>query len=160
MLKQIIKAAGPATIVLAAASAMPAAAQTDTQQADTQQADPVQTDVRADTRQVEGEAKLAKHLEGRVAGEPVDCISLSQIHSSQIIDRTAIVYDAGSVIYVNRPEAGAESLRRGEIMVTEPTSNRLCSVDTVTMIDNTSGIYSGNVFLGEFVPYRKPDAKG
>ena len=54
-----------------------------------------------------GEAQLAKMLEGRTPGKPVDCIDLSRVRSSQIIDRTAIVYDAGGTLYVNRPRGGA-----------------------------------------------------
>ena len=42
------------------------------------------------------EDQLAKLLEGRVAGEPQDCISLSTARSSQIIEKTAIVYKVGS----------------------------------------------------------------
>lgn len=100
------------------------------------------------------ETRLAKQLEGRIAGEAVDCINLQNVRSSTIYDRTAIVFEAGSTIYVNRPDAGNNSLRRSDIMITRPTMNRLCSIDTVEMRD-TSGFYSGSVFLGDFVPYRK-----
>jgi hypothetical protein len=52
------------------------------------------------------EAKLAKLLEGRTAGAPVDCINQRLIASSQIIDKTAIVYRMpGGALYVNRPTA-------------------------------------------------------
>ncbi len=101
------------------------------------------------------EAQLARELEGRVAGEPVDCISLRQVRSSRIIDDTAIVYDAGSTIYVNRPRAGAESLDRWDILVTRLYSDRLCSIDTVRLVDQGSRFETGFVFLGDFVPYRR-----
>jgi len=102
------------------------------------------------------EAELARALEGRVAGEPIDCIDLHRVRSSRIIDDTAILYDAGSVIYVNRPRNGAEQLNRFDTMVNRLRgSNRLCSVDTVTMIDPGSRSFTGVVFLGEFVPYRR-----
>lgn len=48
------------------------------------------------------EQQLARILQGRVAGKPVNCVDLQNIRSTQIIDRTAIVYGAGSTIYVNR----------------------------------------------------------
>ena len=102
------------------------------------------------------ETRLAEKLEGRVAGEPVRCISLNRVSSSTIYDKTAIVYDAGSTLYVNRPENGAQSLRRHDIMVIKPTVGQLCSIDTVEMRDS-SGFYRGPVFLGEFVPYTRPD---
>lgn len=103
------------------------------------------------------EERLAEKLEGRVAGEPVKCIDLNRIQSSTIYDGTAIVYDTGRTLYVNRPDNGANSLRKYDVMVTKTNLNRLCSVDTVQMHD-TSGFWSGSVFLGEFVPYTKPKA--
>ena len=101
------------------------------------------------------EAELARALEGRVAGEPVDCIDTYRVRSSQIIQDTAIIYDAGSTIYVNRPRAGLESLNRWDAMLTRLPSTRLCSIDTVQMIDTSSRMQTGVVFLGEFVPYRR-----
>ncbi|HYD13083.1 MAG TPA: hypothetical protein VEC11_09565 [Allosphingosinicella sp.] len=101
------------------------------------------------------EAELARALQGRVAGEPVQCIDLHRIRSSRIITDTAILYDAGSVIYVNRPENGADQLNQWDTMVTRTPSTRLCNVDTVTMVDRASRNFTGVVFLGEFVPYRR-----
>ncbi|MFN3726481.1 MAG: hypothetical protein ACK4SZ_09260 [Allosphingosinicella sp.] len=101
------------------------------------------------------EAQLARMLEGRVAGEPVDCINLRNVRGSSVIRDTAIVYDAGSVLYVNRPRAGAEQLDDWSAQVSRPFGNRLCSIDPVQLIDLTSGVFRGTVFLDEFVPYRR-----
>ena len=103
------------------------------------------------------EERLAQALEGRTAGEPVDCIQLRTVRSSRIIDRTAILYDAGGTIYVNRPRNGAESLDSDDIMVTKTHSSQLCSIDVVTLQDTASRMQRGVVFLGAFVPYRKPN---
>jgi hypothetical protein len=105
---------------------------------------------------VDPETKLERELRGRVAGEPVDCIQLRNIRSSRIIDRTAIVYDTGRTLYVNRPRNGQESLNDWDVLVTNTHSSRLCSIDTVQLYDSGSGMFSGVVFLGEFVPYRRP----
>lgn len=102
-----------------------------------------------------GEAELARALEGRVAGEPVDCVNLRAVRSSRVIRGTALLYDAGSVIYVNRPRAGAEALDNWSAQVSRPFNNRLCSIDPVQMIDLVTGSYHGTVFLDEFVPYRR-----
>ena len=107
---------------------------------------------------LEPEAELAKLLEGRVAGEPQKCIPLSTARSSQIIDKTAIVYKVGSTLWVNRPKGGAESLDDDDILVLRTTGSQLCSIDTLELHDRTSRMYSGFVSLGEFVPYRR--AKG
>ena len=101
------------------------------------------------------EAKLAKMLEGRVAGEPQDCIFMPSIRGSRIIDKTAIVYDAGRTLWVNRPRSGAESLDDDDILVTKLTGSSLCSIDIVELHDRYSNFYGGFVGLGEFVPYKK-----
>ncbi|HEY5721220.1 MAG TPA: hypothetical protein VIT45_02765 [Allosphingosinicella sp.] len=101
------------------------------------------------------EARLAKALEGRAAGEPVDCIQLSRVRSTQVIDHTAIIYDAGSILYVNRPRAGLESLDHWDTLVTRSYSSQLCSVDVVRLFEAGSRMETGTVFLGEFVPYRR-----
>ena len=106
------------------------------------------------------EQRLEKRLEGRVAGKPVDCIFLPTVRSTTIYDGTAIVYDAGDVIYVNRPKSGASSLDDDDIMVTQPTNSQLCSVDIVKLHDRTGHFFSGSVGLGPFVPYRKAEKSG
>ena len=103
----------------------------------------------------DGEAELARALEGRVAEAPVDCIDLHRVRNSRVIDGTAILYDAGSVIYVNRPRNGAEDLDRFDTMVTRLPSTRLCSVDVVQMVESGTHMMTGLVFLDEFVPYRR-----
>ena len=104
-----------------------------------------------------GEERLAKRLEGRVAGTPVDCISMPQISSSQIYDKTAIVYDAGRTLYVQRPKVGAESLDDDDVLVTKLTSSQLCSIDTIQLHDRSGGFWRGFVGLDKFVPYTKPE---
>jgi len=118
--------------------------------------------VAADAKpRVSGEEKLARLLEGRVAGEPTDCIYLPRVRSSRIITDTAIVYDAGSVIYVNRPRAGTYGLDDDDVMVTEfhGGGSSLCSIDVVRLHDRSTLFYNGFVSLGEFVPYRKVSAR-
>jgi len=102
----------------------------------------------------DGETKLQKLLEGRVAGAPVSCVSLRQLGSSQVIDGTAIVYrGAGSRLYVNRPDNGASSLRSDDVMVIRTPTGQLCNIDTVTMLDRQTQSFTGVVMLGDFVPY-------
>jgi hypothetical protein len=100
------------------------------------------------------EQRLARILEGRVAGTPVDCVNLQNIRSTQIIDRTAIIYDAGSTIYVNRPRH-AQSLDQWDTLVTNLHSSRLCSIDVVQLYDASSRTWTGSVFLSAFVPYKR-----
>ena len=106
-------------------------------------------------RERNGEEQLARALEGRVADEPVDCIDLYRVRSSRVIAGTAILYDAGSIIYVNRPRSGAEELNRFDSLVTRTPSTRLCSVDVVHVVDTGTSNLTGIVFLDDFVPYRR-----
>jgi hypothetical protein len=109
----------------------------------------------AQAKSPDREAQLDRALRGRVAGEPVDCIDLFRVRSSRVITDTAILYDAGSVIYVNRPRSGANELNQWDTLVTRTPSTRLCSIDTVQVVDLSTNAMTGIVFLGEFVPYRR-----
>ncbi|HEX8214191.1 MAG TPA: hypothetical protein VF582_01830 [Allosphingosinicella sp.] len=101
------------------------------------------------------EAQLARAVEGRVAGAPVHCISLRPTQSSEVITNSAIIYQSGSTLYVNRPRSGAQSLDDQDILLTRTFSSQLCSGDVVEVIDGSSGMMRGLVFLGEFVPYKR-----
>lgn len=102
------------------------------------------------------EMRLQKLLDGRVAGKPVDCINLSSVSSSQVIDGKAIVYRVGSRLYVNQPRSGANQLDDDDVLVTRTFGSQLCSIDTVHLVDSATRFPRGFVQLGQFVPYSKP----
>ncbi|TCM43262.1 hypothetical protein [Novosphingobium sp. ST904] len=105
-----------------------------------------------------GEEQLAKLLDGRVAGDPVSCIQLSQSQDTQVIDKTALVYRVGRTLYVNRP-TNADRLGSDDILVTKLYSSQLCRLDTVQLHSrSTPSMWSGFVGLQDFVPYTKPKA--
>lgn len=111
----------------------------------------------ADARpRLTGEEQLAKLLEGRVAGEPVNCISMPNVQSSRVIDKTAIVYGSGGTLYVQRPRSGASSLNSNDILVTQLTTPQLCNIDVVQLRDRNGLFWRGFVSLDQFVPYSKP----
>lgn len=101
-----------------------------------------------------GEEQLAKILDGRVPGKPVDCISLFDSRDQQVIDKTAIVYGNGSTIYVNRP-SNARDLDRDDIMVSDIHTSQLCRMDIVRTHDRSGFFYTGFVGLEQFVPYKR-----
>ncbi|ABC64429.1 hypothetical protein [Erythrobacter litoralis] len=107
----------------------------------------------------EGEQKLAKLLEGRVAGEPESCIRDRPVRNFQVIDNTAIVYRIGSTIWVNRTK-NPRTLDDNETLVFRRYGSQICSTDIVSTIDRFGGFYTGNIFLDHFVPYRKADQDG
>ena len=100
------------------------------------------------------EQRLEKILQGRVAGKPVSCISNSSTRNMQILDNTALVYDSGSVIYVNRP-ANPDVLDDDDVLVVKLTGSQLCRLDMVSMHDRSGGFYRGHINLNDFVPYRR-----
>lgn len=103
------------------------------------------------------EAKLAKALEGRTAGEPVDCIMQHEIRSSRIFDGVGILYElSNGTYYLNRPKSGASSLHWSNILLTDTHSNQLCSIDTVKLLDSSTRMQMGFVGLDKFVPYPRP----
>ena len=104
-------------------------------------------------------AQLAKITEGRVAGAPQRCISLSQVYDAQIIDKTTVVYRIGNIYYVNKLKSGANVLDSDDILVTHTFGSQLCEMDTIHMVNRFGGGRSGFAILGPFVPY-KPVPKG
>ena len=101
----------------------------------------------------EGEARLAKMLQGKTAGEPQSCIPAMLNNRLTVIDETAVVYDAGNTIYVARPET-PRSLDSSDVLVVERTGGQLCSHDIIRTVDRSLGFTTGAVFLSDFVPYR------
>lgn len=104
--------------------------------------------------QTKGEIKLAKMLEGRVAGEPTSCIRNYRNARLTVIDKTALVYKVGRTLYVNIPKE-PDDIDSRDTLVRRSSTNDLCKTDIVTTVDYPGGFYTGNVFLGDFIPYRK-----
>jgi len=112
------------------------------------------------SQQERGQAELDKQLAGLVPGKPVDCLSLSRIDGSNIVDRTAIVYRGlGGTLWVNRPR-GAEMLREDDVPVQFVYGSQLCKLDQIKLLDRVSRMERGFVGVGEFVPYTKPGKTG
>lgn len=101
-----------------------------------------------------GEERLAKLIDGRSAGEPRNCINTNASRSLTVIDKTAIVYKQGGKLWVNRT-AYPQDLDEDDVMVIRRYSSNLCRTDIVNTVDRTSGIFTGSIFLSDFVPYER-----
>ena len=103
-----------------------------------------------------GEAELARMLQGRVAGQPMACIRTRPSENVTTIDRTALVFGRGDTIYVNRTRF-PDSIDDNDALVIRKfgTGTSLCRTDLITTFDRTSQFYSGNVYLADFVPYKR-----
>ncbi len=108
----------------------------------------------AKDRSTQGEAKLAKILDGRTAGKPVQCLDPMQRREMQVIDRTALVFKDGDTLYVNRP-AGVNFLTWSDVPVFKLWSSELCSKDMAQLRDRSTGMLGATMVMGEFVPYRR-----
>ena len=126
---------------LAATLALPALAQDDAAPAPAQQ--------------TKGEARLAKLLEGRVAGEPVRCSRGPRNIPMQAIDRTAYVYGRGETIWVQRT-ANPDNIDSDDALVTiRFGASELCKLDQMNTVDRVLGFMTGVVFFEDFVPYTR-----
>ncbi len=100
------------------------------------------------------EQRLEKLLEGRVAGKPTTCISMSDTRDMEIIDGVALVYRSGSTLYVNRPK-NPKDIDSDDILVIRPTGSQLCRLDMIHTVDRIGHFTTGFINLNDFVPYRR-----
>ena len=134
-MNRLLPSFAPALIALAAIAAPAAAA--------------------AQDRAAKGEAELAEILEGRVAGEPVNCIRDHSSQAMQVVDGTAFVFGRGDTIYVNRPD-GAAMLDDWDLPVFEKRGgSNLCRQDRVELRQRSTLFPGPSLFLAEFVPYTR-----
>jgi hypothetical protein len=104
-------------------------------------------------------ARAARILEGRMALEPVSCVTQRLLRGNQTIDEGGAILFGGptdTTVYVNRPPAGCPSLDNGRILVTRTTSSQLCRGDIAIVRDPSGGPEVGSCGLGDFTPYRRP----
>lgn len=100
-----------------------------------------------------GEVELAKLLSGRVQEKPEHCITNTGDTNPRIIEGTAIVYDFGRILYVNRPRGNLSTLREGNSLVTQLWGSQVCALDRIRTVEPGSGFPHSIMVLGEFVPY-------
>ncbi|MFN3863781.1 MAG: hypothetical protein ACK4RT_05805 [Erythrobacter sp.] len=102
-----------------------------------------------------GEKRLAKLLEGRVAGDPVRCIRTFPNQPMETIEKTAYVYGRGDTIYVQRTR-NPDDIDEDDALVTQRFSaSELCRFDQATTVDRVLGFFTGAVFFEDFVPYTR-----
>jgi len=108
----------------------------------------------AATSAEKGEAELARLIDGRTAGEPVNCISALNSSRIRIIEHVGVVYDAGKTIYVARSD-DPKALGPWDVPVFQRFGSQLCTNDVIRTVDRSTGMQTGVVFLDDFVPYTK-----
>ena len=107
-----------------------------------------------------GEKKLAKMLDGRVAGEPERCIRTIGSRSITSIYDTALVYRDGDTIWVNYTRSPGAIDDSDYMVIDRFTATSLCRTDRITTYSRAGNFFSGVIFLDDFVPYRAADVEG
>ncbi len=103
------------------------------------------------------EAELAGLLAGwQAAGPPQPCLNFRRAGSIRIVNRTAIVYRIGRMLYVNRPTSGAERLDRRDALVNRRGLPVLCEGEMIELTDPFSEVVR-LARAGPFVPYRRAE---
>ena len=110
-----------------------------------------------DKEMTKGEEKLARLLEGRVAGEPQDCIRDFVDTRLTTIDETAYVYGRGRTIYVQRTRDPSDIDRDDILVVRRFGGSQLCRMDFIRTVDRYAGFFTGGVQFDRFIPYTRVD---
>ncbi|HMS19306.1 DUF6491 family protein [uncultured Sphingorhabdus sp.] len=96
------------------------------------------------------------------SGEPVSCITLSQVRSSKVIDDRTIDFKmAGGKVYRNTLPHSCPSLGFEQRFSYRTSLNQLCNVDTIRVLQSFgSGLHEGaGCGLGKFQPMQKVQSK-
>ncbi|HWV12941.1 MAG TPA: hypothetical protein VN110_06560 [Sphingobium sp.] len=104
--------------------------------------------------------RLEEALNGKVAGEPVSCVSRYPGASLTAISESVLLYRvSGRLIYRNDLNGSCTGLGRGDTLVIKPTGagSQYCRGDIVRSADLVTGSITGGCALGSFTPYRAPD---
>jgi hypothetical protein len=101
-------------------------------------------------------AVLTTELNGKVAGEPVNCINdFNGTNIIRVSDNILLYRVSGRLVYQNNLRSTCSGLARdNDIIVSEQFGSQKCKGDIIRLVDRTSGISGGVCSLGEFVPYR------
>ena len=109
----------------------------------------------------ESQAKLQNVIQGRVAGQPINCLPSYQSRNARmvVIDNQTVAFQVtGGPTYINHLEAGACSgLDSGfyQLVTNSYGSLGLCSGDTARVVDTRNGVGVGSCVIGDFTPYTR-----
>ncbi|HEX7740815.1 MAG TPA: hypothetical protein VF442_00040 [Sphingobium sp.] len=101
--------------------------------------------------------KLETALAGKVAGEPVSCISRRPQSSLTAISDSVLLYRvSGNLVYRNDLIGSCAGLNRGDTLIVQTWGSQYCRGDMARSADLVTGMVTGSCALGSFTPYRTP----
>ena len=100
---------------------------------------------------------LAQRIAGYTAGAPESCVTAEPATNLVVNDPATLVYDRGSVLYVNRLANACPGLRESSIIVVQvSTGGQYCRGDRFqTREQQVSSVPGPTCILGEWIPYRR-----
>jgi len=110
-------------------------------------------------------ASDAAHAQGGVEDDlivrtPEDCVILRRIDRTEVIDDSTILFHMrGGEIYRNSLERTCPDLARVKSFSYRTSTNRLCSVDSITVFDPVSNVPGFTCLLGDFRPITAEEAE-
>jgi len=112
-------------------------------------------------RSEESDRPASKAPPVEVLGEPVNCVNISRIRSTQVHDDYTIDFELpGNEIYRNTLPNRCPSLGFEERFAYEANVGQLCAVDTIAVIVGGAAGRGPRCGLGKFTPVRYIAAAG
>jgi len=112
------------------------------------------TAAQAQSRAERAQAELEEMLEGRVAGEPRNCIPTVRSTRLTVMPYIGLVYDDGETIWVARATR-PNQLRDSDVPIMHRYGTQLCKTDVMRTIDRFANQTRGVLMLEDWVPYTK-----
>jgi len=95
-------------------------------------------------------------LAGRITGAPVACLTDTTVTGPTVVDRSTILYNAGSRrTWVVHPQGSCPALRPFTTLIVEKWGSQSCAGDRFRVLDPGTTIPSAYCRFGKFVPYDK-----
>ena len=101
------------------------------------------------------QAKLASLTAGKVAGQPMSCLSNWRSRDMVVVNENVVAFrDGRKRVYVNAMNGPCNGLGPGRgALVTQTTGSSLCRGDIAQVLDTVSRTSLGSCSFGDFVPY-------
>lgn len=99
------------------------------------------------------DAAFAEVVDGyEVSGEAESCISVFNSNRLRVVDHVGLTYRRGNTLWVARA-SNPDSLGVWDVPIIQRYGSQLCRHDVTRTIDRSTGIFSGVLFLEDWVPY-------
>ncbi|MCW3848572.1 hypothetical protein OF829_15155 [Sphingomonas sp. LB-2] len=98
---------------------------------------------------------LADALKGLTPGEPVTCVSATNVSGPQLIDHKTLLYREGRTVWRNDLPSECRGMESGNTLIVEVNGGQICQNDSFRVIEPGMSIPGPHCRFGKFTPYRK-----